>query len=266
MGALTEERFSLESTKKCFESYLEGLLRKSSYPDPALYEGARYMLLDGGKRLRPLLSLAVGHTLGASPEALMQPAAALEMVHTYSLIHDDLPCMDNDDFRRGKPTLHRAYGEATALLIGDFLLTYAFETLAKSPHLSAETQVRLMIALSESAGSGGMVGGQALDLAKSPKKEEIARKKTGKLFQAAFLFGAIVAKADRALEQKLGRLGERVGLLYQLYDDLLDGDLALEEKDRILLLYGEIKFEFVHIFGDSSPATLILSQMLKELE
>ena len=172
--------------------------------------------------------------------SLLDPAIALEMVHTYSLIHDDLPCMDNDDFRRSLPTLHRVVGEASALLTGDFLLTYAFEVLAKAPSLSSEIKVKLIETLSFAAGAEGMIGGQALDLAKSPKRELLSSKKTGALFRSAFQFSAIVSDLEEKKQTELAHLGEKVGLLYQLVDDIIDGDEPKERSNEAIDLYREL--------------------------
>lgn len=208
---------------------LEQLIPKGESP---LFDAAHYSL-EGGKRLRPLLLLAVLETYDVPIEKGLYPAAALEMIHTYSLIHDDLPCMDDDAMRRGKPTLHKAYPESHAVLTGDFLLTYAFETLSRAPDLSAQTRLDLVRILSNRAGSFGMIGGQLLDIECSLNWEEMHRKKTGALISAALQCGGVIASGDLDL---LKELGNHLGLVYQLVDDLIDGDGAT-------LLLGKTKVE-----------------------
>lgn len=186
----------------------------------SLFEAAHYSL-EGGKRLRPLLTLAI-----APLEKALHPACALEMIHTYSLIHDDLPCMDDDDFRRGKPSLHKAYPESHAVLTGDFLLTYAFEVLANAPHLSDTQKNRLIATLALRSGSHGMIGGQVLDMTEGNQNLEqllkMHAKKTGALITAACEFGGIIA--DQADLTPFQAIGEYLGLAYQIVDDILDGD------------------------------------------
>lgn len=160
---------------------------------------------------------------GNVEEALF-PAAAIELIHTYSLIHDDLPCMDNDDMRRGKPTLHKVHDEATALLVGDYLLTYAFEVLMLAPHLSCGTKVALTKVLTKAIGAQGMVGGQLLDWQKHKDKKEIDRKKTAALFACSTQFGGILTKQPDNVLTDLYHLGETIGLLFQLADDIQDNE------------------------------------------
>jgi geranylgeranyl diphosphate synthase type II len=150
------------------------------------------------------------------------------MLHTYSLIHDDLPCMDNSDFRRGRPSLHKAYNEGHAVLVGDFLLTFAFELIALSPSLSAEQRNALILVLASSAGGNGMIGGQVMDLANTsqaidlPTLERLHQKKTGALLTAALEFGGIVAGANQPILHQLRTLGHKIGHAYQIVDDILD--------------------------------------------
>ena len=201
---------------------------------PRLAEAMRYSLLGGGKRLRPVLCLLAAEACGADPAAATAAACALEMVHTYSLIHDDLPAMDDDDLRRGRPTCHKAFDEATAVLAGDGLLTLAFEIVARDvqPPAAAAACVR---ALAEGAGPCGMVGGQMADLeaegrddANLTALEAIHRRKTGALLRASLRMGGLVAGADEARLQALDVYGAAVGLAFQIIDDLLDvqGDEA----------------------------------------
>jgi geranylgeranyl diphosphate synthase type II len=200
--------------------------RHSAYQ--SLFEAARYALLDGGKRLRPILTLAVVEMMEGDCQYALQPACALEIVHTYSLIHDDLPCMDNDDFRRGKPTVHKKYSEGHAVLTGDYLLTYAFEILASAPGLSDEKKIKLISLLAKRIGSDGMIGGQVMDIASVGANMNLEtlrllhRNKTGALITVAMEFGGILADADQRQMESLRRFGENIGLAFQIIDDILD--------------------------------------------
>ena len=188
---------------------------------------ARYSLMGGGKRIRAVLVLSVCDMLSGNMQAAEQFAAAVEMLHCYSLIHDDLPCMDNDDLRRGRPSCHKAFGEATAMLAGDVLLTEAFEVIANAP-ADADVCVRAAAALSAGAGSRGMVYGQELDLkyeALAATEEQlrlIHRNKTGALINAAIQMGAAAARADDAQCRALERYAYGLGLVFQIVDDVLD--------------------------------------------
>jgi geranylgeranyl diphosphate synthase type II len=197
-------------------------------PHASLFEAARYSLFSGGKRLRPLLTLTTAEAYGAPLINALHPACALELVHTYSLIHDDLPCMDDDDLRRGKPTLHKVYAEGHAVLTGDFLLTYAFQVLSESPNLSAEQRLALIQVLSQAAGPNGMIGGQVVDIASEGKTldwktlEFMHLGKTAALFAAAILFGGIIGNAPASDLPKLEEIGLKFGLAFQIADDLDD--------------------------------------------
>lgn len=188
---------------------------------------ARYSLMSGGKRIRAVLVLSVCDMLHGNAEAAEQFAAAVEMLHCYSLIHDDLPCMDNDDMRRGRPSCHKAFGEATALLAGDTLLTAAFETLSGSPGTAVQNTAAVC-ALSRAAGANGMVWGQELDLtfeekpATAEELREVHRNKTGMLINAAAQLGAVAASADDIQRQAIARYAFSVGLVFQIIDDILD--------------------------------------------
>lgn len=212
-----------------------------------LFEAMRYAVLNGGKRVRPLLVYATGEALGSAPELLNAPAAAVELIHCYSLIHDDLPAMDDDDLRRGKPTCHKVFGEATAILAGDALLTLAFKILS-DPELNptpAEQQIQMVQVLSEKSGMNGMVGGQALDLASEgnhhaislEELRQIHYKKTGALIEAAVTLGAIGAIGLGTLETsqknksyitKLQEYARCIGLAFQIQDDILDIESSTE--------------------------------------
>ncbi len=194
---------------------------------PRLREAMGYALLGGGKRMRPVLALASASAVGGDPEAALSFACALEMIHAYSLVHDDLPCMDDDAERRGMPTVHVRYGQATAVLTGDALLTEAFAVVARSA-LAPARVVRLVALLAEAAGASGMVGGQELDMAGAqevPPVEAVRQlhaMKTGALFRAAARGGAIAGGADPVQEAALERYGVAVGRAFQLIDDALE--------------------------------------------
>ncbi|MDU8923934.1 (2E,6E)-farnesyl diphosphate synthase [Pasteurellaceae bacterium LIM206] len=200
-----------------------------SRPSP-LAEAMKYGLLLGGKRIRPFLVYATGRMLGAEDSQLDYAAAAIEAMHAYSLIHDDLPAMDNDELRRGQPTCHIAFDHATAILAGDALQAFAFETLTFSTALSAQQRLRLVQVLSRAAGVSGMCLGQSLDLISEHKRvnlaelEQIHRNKTGALLCAALTMGFICSPhyQDHELEQKLARYGAAIGLAFQVQDDILD--------------------------------------------
>lgn len=207
---------------------LERLIPPDSPFYPSLLEAARYSLLGPGKRIRPLLALYTAEMLekGSGQKAL-QPACALEMVHCYSLIHDDLPCMDDDDFRRGRPALHKVYTEGHAMLVGDYLLTKAFEVLSYAPLLSSDQRLSLIQTLSQTAGGEGMIGGQVMDIEENGEVMELHRRKTGALFQCAFAFGGIIAHAPETIQSKLLEFGKCFGELFQVVDDILDNDHPL---------------------------------------
>ncbi len=199
----------------------------------------RYSALAGGKRLRPFLTVESAKLFGVAPEAAMMTAAAIEFVHTYSLIHDDLPAMDNDDFRRGKPSNHKQFGEAAAILAGDALLTYAFEVLA-NPKVHADAAVRceLIRSVARAAGVRGMVGGQMMDLDAEHKTlsiEEVIRLqrlKTGEMFAVSCEAGAILGKAPEQLRARLQRYAHDIGLAFQITDDLLDVESTQTEAGK----------------------------------
>ncbi len=219
----------LKNAQPQIERALEDILKADeSAPHAPLFKAAGYALLSGGKRLRPLLALAAAHDMGAEMQAALAPACALELIHTYSLIHDDLPCMDDDDMRRGKPSLHKAFNEGLAVLTGDFLLTKAFELIASAPGLGPEQKLKLVSIVSTRSGSDGMIGGQVVDIAMSGKEilaedqEWIDEKKTGALFIAALEVGGVVAHASEKDMMCLRSLGLHFGLAFQLLDDLAD--------------------------------------------
>ena len=197
-----------------------------------LGEATQYALEAGGKRLRPLIMLSLIQSYGMDYVPYVPLACALEMVHIYSLIHDDLPAMDDDDLRHGKPTLHKAFDEATAILVGDGLLTNAFGIIAQQAILTDAQKIKLITILSEGAGLNGMVYGQHLDMASEGKKlqlralEEISLHKTGKLLEAAFLFGSIIASPND--HHVWSNIGLNLGLMFQIQDDVLEATSSVE--------------------------------------
>ena len=206
-----------------------GLSRWVRRDAPAgLGEAMRYAVLDGGKRLRPLLVLAACEAVGGQPEAALRAACAVELIHAYSLVHDDMPCMDNDVLRRGKPTVHVRFGQAQALLAGDALQALAFEILTPEDGVPAAMQARLCRLLALAAGADGMAGGQAIDLASvglrltEQELRHMHRLKTGALLRASVVMGAACGQAGAAAEQALAQYGEHVGLAFQVVDDVLD--------------------------------------------
>ena len=204
------------------------LARRFPAREPVLRRAIRYSLLGGGKRLRPILALAAGEVAGASVRAVLPFACALELVHTYSLVHDDLPAMDDDDLRRGRPTSHRRFGEGTAILVGDALLTEAFGLMAEARSVAPVRALAAVGELARAAGEAGMVGGQALDLASAGRPATLAqvrvihRRKTGALFTAAVRIGALAGGASSVLLRRLTTYGEQLGLCFQIADDIAD--------------------------------------------
>jgi len=210
---------------------LDRLLPGGDAAPTRLHEAMRYAVFAGGKRVRPVLALLACETQGGDPGAVLPGAAALEMIHTYSLIHDDLPALDDDDLRRGRPTLHRAYDEALAILAGDALLTLGLTVLASEPgDGDAARRRRATELVGEAIGSQGMIGGQVEDLEAErswpvdPEAalEQIHRRKTGELIRVAVRLGGLWAGVDEERDRLLGELGDHLGLLFQISDDILD--------------------------------------------
>ena len=246
-----------------FESLLAGVYQDaSSSPQLRLFEAMNYSLLAGGKRLRPLLTYAFCEACGGKMEDANSAALAIEMVHTYSLIHDDLPAMDNDDYRRGRLTNHKVYGEALAVLAGDGLLTDAFRVLTTGD-LSSGKAADCVMVLAQNAGPYGMVGGQVLDMASEERAlteqevRDIQTRKTGCLIRAACEMGAICAGADAVQRKAARRYADGIGLAFQVRDDVLDvtGDAAKlgkavgvdTDKNTFVRLYGlERCAEIIH--------------------
>ena len=241
-----------------FEDSLRRLLPSPEIAPQRLHQAMRYSVLDGGKRVRPLLAFAAGELVGADSARVTIVAAAVELIHAYSLVHDDLPCMDNDALRRGKPTCHVAYDEATALLVGDSLQSLAFQLLAEHPlNDDPLRQLQMLKILAFSSGSRGMAGGQAIDLdsvgkqLSEPELEFMHIHKTGALIRAAILLGAQCGTALTESQQKqLDYFGKCVGLVFQVVDDVLDSEAdtatlgktagkdALQDKPTYVTLLG----------------------------
>jgi geranylgeranyl diphosphate synthase, type II len=224
--------FDLANYLRSHQIQVEAALESSLpvvYPE-TIYESMRYSLLAGGKRLRPILCLATCEMLGGTIEMAMPTACALEMIHTMSLIHDDLPAMDNDDYRRGKLTNHKVYGDDIAILAGDGLLAYSFEYVARATQNVPPQQVLQTIAhLARAVGAAGLVGGQVVDLQSEGKSDVtvetltyIHNHKTGALLEACVVCGAILAKATAEEIAKLSRYAQNIGLAFQIIDDILD--------------------------------------------
>lgn len=252
-------------------------------PDPAseptcLYQAMHYAALNGGKRLRPLLVYAAGETLGATLEQLDRAACSVELIHAYSLIHDDLPALDNDDFRRGRPSCHKAFDEATAILAGDALQALAFEILTKE--ISDSTQCLAMITALTKA-CGDMVSGQALELTIPPEKinittlETIQHLKTGALMRVSVQLGALTARATPTQLQILDQYAECLGLAYQIQDDIEDSDAATPQQNYVACLglaaaqarVQELRqqaFSTIEVFGaQAAPLRYLVNDMLR---
>lgn len=229
----------LSASQSRVERVLEARLPSATILPEKLHDAMHYTVLNGGKRMRPMLTYCTGKALGISPEALDGPACAVEFIHVYSLIHDDLPAMDDDDLRRGKPTCHIAYDEATAILTGDALQALAFQILANDPTITTSTEKRIEMinALAKASGSRGMVGGQAIDLASVGKKltlpelENMHIHKTGALIRASVQLAALATpELDQNIADKLDHYAKCIGLSFQVKDDILD-----EESDTATL-------------------------------
>lgn len=217
------------SWRQRVDTTLEHALLDGTLADSRLQAAMRHATLLGGKRMRPMLVYATGDLLGAAPTALDAPASAIELIHAYSLVHDDLPAMDDDDLRRGQPTVHVAFDEATAILAGDALQSLAFQQLADAP-LSAEARIAMVRELAIAAGAAGMCGGQAFDIDATGRGGDISLDelqqlhalKTGALLRCAVRLGAIAGEADNTTCAALDRYAESLGLAFQIRDDLLD--------------------------------------------
>jgi geranylgeranyl diphosphate synthase type II len=225
----------LAAQQQLIDAELSRLVPAESVEPKTIHRAMRYSLMAGGKRIRPILCLEAARTLSDSAEGVMAAACSLEFIHTYSLIHDDLPALDNDDFRRGKPTCHKVFGDAMAILAGDSLLTLAFQVLSELPLVNAEIRVAMIRELSTASGTvGGMIGGQVADIEgeRQPPTAElldsIHRAKTGALLRASVRMGSLYAGGTAEQVAKLSDFGEHVGLAFQIVDDILDVEESSE--------------------------------------
>ena len=232
------------------ERYLQGLFM-GGQPYDRLQEAMRYSLLAGGKRVRPVLTLAFCEALGGQRQSALPLACALELVHTYSLIHDDLPCMDDDELRRGQPTCHTVYGEATAVLAGDALQAEAFRLMAQAPELSGEQRADAVLELARACGGDGMVAGQLMDVEQIVTNEEELRLmcglKTGAMIQAAAVLGCVAADASGETRERARAYGRHIGLAFQIRDDMLDVTASETELGKPV---GSDRSEGKHTFAD----------------
>lgn len=229
----------LAGRKALIDAALDGFLPSEEFYPPVIFQAVRYSLMAGGKRLRPILCLAAAETVGGDSKTILPVACALEFIHTYSLIHDDLPAMDNDDYRRGRLTAHKVFGEDIAILAGDALLTEAFHLLTRRelmPGIPPEHILAVTAEIAAAAGWFGMVGGQVLDVRSEGKTidletlQQIHRLKTGELIRVSLLAGAILSGASTAMLASLSDYGRQIGLAFQIADDILN-----VEGDRVLL-------------------------------
>lgn len=226
----------LAHQQKLVDAELDRVVPPEATSPDTIHRAMRYSLFAGGKRIRPILCIEAARAAGANGDGVVRAACALELIHTYSLIHDDLPALDNDDYRRGKLTCHKVFGEAMAILAGDALLTRAFEVLAKLPDVDDGRKARMIAELATASGTvGGMIGGQVFDLEGEGKPpdaallESIHRAKTGALLRCSLRMGAVYAGASEAQYQALSCYGEHVGLAFQIVDDILDVEASSEE-------------------------------------
>lgn len=267
---------TMADAAKSVANALDYLLPKSDFPERKLFDAMRYGVLNGGKRLRPFLVMSSAKIFGVADDCALRAAAAVECIHCYSLIHDDLPAMDNSDLRRGKPTAHKQFDEATAILAGDALLTLAFEILADSrTHEDPQVRCRLVTALAKASGVHGMVGGQMLDLIAETTQLDIGaitrlqRLKTGELIAFSAEAGAILGKASVQHHNALRAYAHDLGLAFQIIDDLLDAEGTEEETGKSVGRDAKAgKATFVTILGADrarSQAKLLSEQAIQHL-
>ena len=248
---------ALADTASLVEKFLDQLLAVEDTAERQLIESMRYASLDGGKRLRPFLLMQSAGLFGVGERSALRTGSALELIHCYSLVHDDLPAMDDDDLRRGKPTVHKQFDEATAILAGDALLTLAFEVLTHpETHANAGVRCNLVAALAKAAGAHGMVGGQIIDLQAENKTFDIGqitqlqRLKTGELIAYACEGGAILGQASNDAREALRGYAHDLGLAFQIADDLLDVEGSVEEVGKAVNKDEDAgKATFVSILG-----------------
>ena len=258
-----------DSYRAAVDDYLGGLFADAKdKPYRRLQEAMRYSLLSGGKRVRPVMTLAFCDMLGGQWREALPFACALELVHTYSLIHDDLPCMDDDDLRRGRPTCHKVYGETMAVLAGDALQGEAFGLIAAAPAMTAQQRIDAVAVLSAACGGGGMVAGQVLDVDHLAQGEtdlrRLHRLKTGAMLQAAAELGCVAAGADYGLRQRARDYGCHIGLAFQVRDDVLDVVADQEELGKpIGSDRAEGKRTFVDLLGLEACQALVAEETAK---
>ena len=263
-----------ERQTESYQARIEKYLRDCCFvyqnePQQKLFDAMRYSLLAGGKRLRPIFVLEFCRVCGGDLEKAMPFAAAVEMVHTYSLIHDDLPCMDNDDFRRGNPTNHKVYGEAVAVLAGDALLTAAFSYIAKAD-LPAESRIQAVDILSQCSGELGMVGGQILDMESENRQctvqevLDIQSRKTGALIRAACQLGVVAAGGTKEQLSAAGAFADHLGLAFQIRDDMLDVIGNAQELGKSVGT-DAVKNTFVQLYGIEKCADLVTKHTQKAI-
>ena len=253
------------------EAYLDSKCFQYDYePQQKLFDAMRYSLLAGGKRLRPIFVFDFCRMCGGEWKDAVSFAAAVEMIHTYSLIHDDLPCMDNDDYRRGRLTNHKVFGEATAVLAGDALLTAAFTQIARAP-FSAEIRIRAVEILSECAGELGMVGGQILDMESESRQcteqevLDVQTRKTGALIRAACMLGVLAAEGNQEKLQSAASFASHLGLAFQIRDDMLD---VIGNAQQLGKATGvdSLKNTFVQLYGVDKCDALVCSHTEQAIE
>lgn len=257
---------------KDIETALAGYLSyEKDAPDYKVYEAARYSLLDGGKRIRPLLLLEFASLFGLSQEQAMPFACALECIHTYSLIHDDMPCMDNDDLRRNRPTNHKVYGEAMALLAGDALLNCAYELLLTA--ISNKQQANAAMYIAKCAGMNGMIGGQCIDLVNEGKKIDkttlhaMHAKKTGALIRAACVGGTMLGTDDMAMCHAAEEYAQELGLAFQIIDDILDVEGDVKQLGKNIGTDAQQgKNTFVSIYGLETAKQMAVTHTQKAMD
>lgn len=257
------------------------LLLKRVKEDQPLYDAAHYCLKNGGKRVRPLLLILACQDLGGEMELAYDPALALEMIHNYSLVHDDLPCMDNDDLRRGLPTVHRKFDEATAVLCGDLLFTEAFTLLAESKSLTSEHKLKLIALLAHYAGGKELLLGQALDIKMVDQMgslenlQQIYLKKTSSLFCCALEFAAILSSSTPKIQSLLKQVGEKIGVVFQIQNDFLGSKkdkeqnkftiLSLLSMQQALLLKEKVHIEALELLDQCDLPFLNLKAFFEEI-
>ena len=287
----------LDRGRRLADGALDRLLPPETAPPPALHKAMRYSIFAGGKRLRPILAMAAAEAVGAQPETVLDEACSLELIHTYTLIHDDLPAMDNDDFRRGMPTSHKVFGEAVAILAGDALQTEAFGLLAQAQTArrhNPERLVEVIGMLAEACGSRGVIGGQVVDIESEGRPVEretldyIHAHKTGKLIYASVMLGAILGGATQAERAALSHYGEAIGLAFQITDDILDvvstterlgktvgkdaqagkatypALLGMEESRRMQQRYFELSLAAVALYDDKADPLRHIARVIVE--